>query len=134
MKRVLAAPAVAGAQPLLAYSDPAPKTPTCPAAPERGHAHAEPESSIASDKGSKNAAGRSMLAAGLVTASAALSAGTASGTRAAQAPASSSKERNFHDMSKSIIQNIRARTSAPASQPADPVPGDRTAVTCPGTR
>lgn len=127
MKRVLAALAVAGAQPLLAYSDPAPKTPTCPAQPTVGHAQAEPEPSIVSDKGTQNTAARSMLAHGLVNAAAAPPAGKASETPAAQAPASSSKESNFHGMSKSIIQNIRARTSAPALQPVGPVPGANSA-------
>ncbi len=141
MKRLLAALAVAGAQPLLAYSDPAPNSPACPAATTVAHAQAEPKSSTTSDKGSPNAPARSMLAHGLVNAAAAPPAGTAPATPAAEAPASSSKERNFHEMSKSIIQNIRARTSAPAPQPVTgknsagaQAAGSAAAITCPGTR
>jgi hypothetical protein len=146
MKRVLAVLAVAGAQPLLAYSDPTPEVPTCVAPPAASHPRAEAGPSVASDKVSKDPAARSMLAAGLVTAAAPPAANArvrktvrdagrdaldtaeapadARGTPAAQAPASSSRQGNFNSMSKSIIQNIRARGSNPSSGPVSPAPGD----------
>lgn len=126
MKRVLAVLAVAGAQPLLAYSDPTREVPTCVAQTAASHPRTEAGPSTASDKGSQNPAGRSMLAAGLVTA-AAPPAANAPGTPAEQAAGSSSKQSNFHGMSKSIIQNIRARTVNPSPGPVGPAPGDNPA-------
>lgn len=149
MKRVLAALAVAGAQPLLAHADPTPKAAPCTATPAVSNPRAEPEPSVASDKGSQNPVARSMLAPGPVTAAAppaaharvrktvrdagrdaldtAEAAANAPGTPATQAPISSSKQSKFHGMSKSIIQNIRTRDSNPTSEPVSPAPRDNSA-------
>lgn len=97
MKRLLAALAVVGAQPILAYVEPTPEVPACSASPAASEPSAEPKPSAATDKSPKAST-------------------PAAPTKSAQ------KEHAFHGMSKSIIQNIRARTANPASASGEAAP------------